>query len=250
MLAKRIIPCLDIKDGRVVKGKKFIDLIDQGDPVKQSQKYNTSLADELVFLDINATVESRNTMKETVRAVAENVFIPLTVGGGIKEIKDVERLLLSGADKVAINSAAVKNPPLITEIAKRYGSQCAVVSIDVKKEGTKWRVYTHGGKISTDLFLRDWVKEVVSLGAGELLITCIDRDGLQNGFDIDLYQSISDLRVPVIASGGAGKMNDFLDLFQSTNVTGALAASIFHQDIVDIKNLKLYLIDKGVKVRI
>lgn len=250
MLAKRIIPCLDIKNNRVVKGKKFVNLIDQGDPVKQSQKYNTSLADELVFLDINATVESRNTMKETVRSVAKNVFIPLTVGGGIKEIEDVERMLLNGADKVAINSAAVKNPSFITEIANRYGSQCAVVSVDVKKEEDKWRVYIHGGKTSTNLFLKEWVKKVVSLGAGELLITSIDRDGLKNGFDINMYQSISNLKVPVIASGGAGKMSDFLKLFNNTNVTGALAASIFHQDIVDINNLKIYLADKGVKVRI
>jgi cyclase len=241
---------MDIKDNRVVKGKNFINLIDQGDPVKQAKKYNLSLADELTFLDITATVESRNTMFETVSKVAQNVFIPLTVGGGVKAISDVDKLLHAGADKVAINSAAIKNPSLITEIAKKYGSQCVVVSIDVKKENNKWSVYTHGGRTRTEISLSEWTKKAVSLGAGELLITSIDRDGLKNGFDIEMYQSVSKLTVPVIASGGAGCLSDFYEVFNNTNVTGALAASIFHQDLVNIKKLKQYLSNRGVMVRL
>ncbi len=250
MLAKRIIPCLDIKNDRVVKGKNFINLKDQGDPIEQAKKYNKSLADELTFLDITATVESRNTLYETVSKVARNVFIPLTVGGGIKNISDVDKLLHSGADKVAINSAAIKNPTLIKEIAKKYGSQCVVVSIDVKKENDKWYVFTHGGRKKTEVTLAKWSKQAVDLGAGELLITSIDKDGMKNGFDIELYQSVSKLTVPVIASGGAGSLSDFYEVFNKTNVTGALAASIFHQNLVNIKELKKYLSDRNIKVRL
>jgi cyclase len=249
MLTKRIIPCLDIKDGRVVKGVNFRSLRDEGSPADLAKKYNEMGADEIVFLDISATEESRETIKSTLEEVAKEVFIPLTVGGGISKLDDVSRLLDLGADKVAINSAAVKHPALIEQISKKYGAQCVVVSIDVKREGENLIVYTHGGKKRTEYSLSSWAKKVIDLGAGELLITSIDNDGMQMGFDTNLYQTLSGLSVPVIASGGAGRNEDFLRVFNETNVTGALAASIFHRDIISIKDLKKYLQENEVNVR-
>ncbi len=249
MITKRIIPCLDIKDGRVVKGTQFVSLQDAGCPIEQAKKYNASMADELVFLDISATNDSRKTMVEVVREVAKQVFIPLTVGGGISSVSDVDRLLKNGADKISINSAAVKTPQLITELAEKFGSQCVVVAIDVKREGANWRVYINGGHKQTDLLLQDWVKEAANLGAGEFLITSIDADGSKSGYDLELYQSIRHLKVPVIASGGAGTEQDFIDVFTKTAVSGALAASIFHYNQVGIAELKEQLYQRGVSVR-
>lgn len=250
MITKRIIPCLDIKDGRVVKGVNFIGLQDVGCPVLLAQKYNNELADELVFLDITATNESRKTMLEVVNQVAKEVFIPLTVGGGISTIKDVSNLLLNGADKVAINSAAVANPQLISELAQRFGSQCVVVAIDVKRHGDEWCVYTHGGTKPTKLSAESWVKRAIDLGAGELLITSIDADGSKNGFDIELYKKLANVSIPIIASGGAGKVQDFFDVFTKTQVSGALAASIFHYNSINTVKLKQQLAEKGVAMRL
>ncbi len=249
MLTKRIIPCLDIKDGRVVKGINFKGLTDEGSPLELAKKYNKMGADELVFLDINATEESRKTIRKTLEKVARQVFIPLTVGGGISQIDDVARLLDSGADKVAINSAAVKSLDLISKIAKKYGSQCVVISIDVKRAESDWQVFTHGGKKNAGIKLSAFARQVINNGAGELLVTSIDNDGVQKGFEVELYQSLKDLEVPVIASGGAGRKEDFLDIFRKSKVTGALAASIFHRDKLEITELKSYLKTNGVDIR-
>ena len=227
MLAKRIIPCLDVKDGRVVKGVNFVNLIDAGDPVEVAKIYDKAGADELVFLDITATHEARGTVVEMAKRVAETVFIPFTVGGGIKTVDDFRELLLQGADKISINSSAIRNPQLITEAAEKFGSQCVVVAIDAKRTGdNKWNVYINGGRIDTGLDAVEWAKKAESLGAGEILLTSMDCDGTKNGYDVELTRTISEsVSIPVIASGGAGTMEHFKDALTEGKADAALAAS-------------------------
>jgi cyclase len=251
MLAKRIIPCLDVDKGRVVKGVKFQNLRDAGDPVEVAKIYEEQSADELVFLDITASAEERKIMIEVVQRVAETIFIPFTVGGGVSSLEDIRRLLSAGADKVSINTAAVKNPQLIYESAKRFGSQCIVVAIDAKRSERGWEVYIHGGRTPTGLDAVEWAKRVESLGAGEILLTSMDADGTKKGYDIELCKAVaSAVSIPVIASGGAGTMEHFYDVFTITNVDAALAASLFHFKEVSIPELKAYLKNKGVHVRL
>jgi imidazole glycerol-phosphate synthase subunit HisF len=251
MLAKRIIPCLDVDKGRVVKGVKFQNLRDAGDPVEVAKGYEEQSADELVFLDITASAEERKIMIEVVQRVAETVFIPFTVGGGVSSLEDIRRLLSAGADKVSINTAAVKNPQLIYESAKRFGSQCIVVAIDAKRSERGWEVYIHGGRTPTGLDAVEWAKRVESLGAGEILLTSMDADGTKKGYDIELCRAVaSAVSIPVIASGGAGTMEHFYEVFTQTNADAALAASLFHFKEVSIPELKAYLKNKGVHVRL
>jgi cyclase len=251
MLAKRIIPCLDVDKGRVVKGVKFQNLRDAGDPVEVAKSYEEQSADELVFLDITASAEERKIMIEVVQRVAETIFIPFTVGGGVSSLEDIRRLLSAGADKVSINTAAVKNPQLIYESAKRFGSQCIVVAIDAKRSEKGWEVYIHGGRTPTGLDAVEWAKRVESLGAGEILLTSMDADGTKKGYDIELCKAVaSAVSIPVIASGGAGAMEHFYEVFTQTNVDAALAASLFHFKEVSIPELKAYLKNKGVHVRL
>ncbi len=250
MLAKRIIPCLDVKEGRVVKGVNFINLKDAGDPVEIAKGYSDLGADEIVFLDITASHEGRGTIIDVVKRTAEVVFVPLTVGGGISSLDDMKRILDAGADKVSINSAAVKNPNLISEGAHKYGNQCIVVAIDAKWNGKFYEVYLNGGRVPTGLDAIKWAQKAVSLGAGELLVTSMDTDGKKDGFEINLTKAIAEsVNVPVIASGGAGKMEDFYEVFTDGLADAGLAASIFHYKEIAIKDLKDYLIDKGVVVR-
>jgi cyclase len=251
MLAKRIIPCLDVDKGRVVKGVKFQNLRDAGDPVEVAKSYEEQSADELVFLDITASAEERKIMIEVVQRVAETIFIPFTVGGGVSSLEDIRRLLSAGADKVSINTAAVKNPQLIYESAKRFGSQCIVVAIDAKRSERGWEVYIHGGRTPTGLDAVEWAKRVEGLGAGEILLTSMDADGTKKGYDIELCRAVaSAVSIPVIASGGAGTMEHFYEVFTQTNVDAALAASLFHFKEVSIPELKAYLKNKGVHVRL
>lgn len=251
MLAKRIIPCLDVDKGRVVKGVKFQNLRDAGDPVEVAKGYEEQSADELVFLDITASAEERKIMIEVVQRVAETIFIPFTVGGGVSSLEDIRRLLSAGADKVSINTAAVKNPQLIYESAKRFGSQCIVVAIDAKRSERGWEVYIHGGRTPTGLDAVEWAKRVESLGAGEILLTSMDADGTKKGYDIELCRAVaSAVSIPVIASGGAGTMEHFYEVFTQTNVDAALAASLFHFKEISIPGLKAYLKNKGVHVRL
>jgi len=251
MLAKRIIPCLDVDKGRVVKGVKFQNLRDAGDPVEVAKGYEEQSADELVFLDITASAEERKIMIEVVQRVAETIFIPFTVGGGVSSLEDIRRLLSAGADKVSINTAAVKNPQLIYESAKRFGSQCIVVAIDAKRSERGWEVYIHGGRTPTGLDAVEWAKRVEGLGAGEILLTSMDADGTKKGYDIELCRAVaSAVSIPVIASGGAGTMEHFYEVFTKTNVDAALAASLFHFKEVSIPGLKAYLKNKGVHVRL
>lgn len=252
MLAKRIIPCLDVADGRVKKGVNFVNLTDVGDPVEIAAEYQKQGADELVFLDISATNEKRKTMIDVVEQVSKQVFMPLTIGGGVTSVDDIQKLLKAGADKVAINSAAVRDPNLITEGAKKFGNQCIVVAIDVKfdPKSKQYFVYTNGGQKKTDIEAISWAKEVVEKGAGELLVTGMDQDGTKDGFNISLYQQLGEaVKVPIIASGGAGKLSDFSDVFLEANVDGALAASVFHYGELTIDDVKSYLKQKGVVVR-
>lgn len=251
MLAKRIIPCLDVKDGRVVKGVNFVNLIDAGDPVEVAKIYDKAGADELVFLDITATHEARGTVIEMAKRVAETVFIPFTVGGGIKTVDDFRELLLQGADKISINSSAIRNPQLITEAAEKFGSQCVVVAIDAKRTGdNKWNVYINGGRIDTGLDAVEWAKKAESLGAGEILLTSMDCDGTKNGYDVELTRTISEsVSIPVIASGGAGTMEHFKDALTEGKADAALAASLFHFREIEICDLKEYLDSSGVPVR-
>ncbi|ADQ46098.1 imidazoleglycerol phosphate synthase, cyclase subunit [Caldicellulosiruptor kronotskyensis 2002] len=250
MVAKRIIPCLDVNRGRVVKGINFINLVDAGDSVESAQKYNQLGADELVFLDITASHEERNIMIEVVKNVAEKVFIPFTVGGGIRNLDDIRNLLLAGADKVSINSAAVKNPDLVNEAAKVFGSQCIVVAIDAKRHSDGFHVYINGGRIDTGLDAVKWAKEVEMRGAGEILLTSMDRDGTKAGYDLELLEAIcNSVNIPVIASGGAGRPEHFLEAFK-VGAEAALAASIFHFGEILIGDLKSYLKDNGIEVRI
>lgn len=252
MLKKRIIPCLDVKDGRVVKGVNFVSLRDVGNPVDAARAYYEAGCDELVFLDITATHENRATMVKMVEHVAEQVFIPFTVGGGIRTVEDMQRMLKAGADKVAINSSALTNPQLIKDCAEKFGSQCVVVAIDARKEadGT-WHVYLAGGRKDTGRQLLDWVKEAVSLGAGEILLTSMDKDGTKSGFDLDMLNRVADVvEVPIIASGGAGCLEHIVDVFEKTSATGALAASIFHYGDVKIGELKREMAKRGMEVRL
>ncbi|ENI8217525.1 imidazole glycerol phosphate synthase subunit HisF [Listeria monocytogenes] len=250
MLTKRIIPCLDVTAGRVVKGVNFVSLTDVGDPVEIAKAYNEAGADELVFLDITATVELRQTMIDVVERTAEQVFIPLTVGGGISSVSDMKELLQAGADKISLNSAAIKRPDLIQEGADKFGNQCIVVAIDAKWNGTNWSVFTRGGRNDTGLDAITWAKKAVQLGAGEILLTSMDGDGTKNGYDIPLTKAISEaLSVPVIASGGCGNAAHMAEVFEKTNATAALAASIFHYGELSIQNVKTTLLEKGVNIR-
>ena len=252
MLAKRIIPCLDIKDGRTVKGTNFIDLRDAGDPVELAASYAKQGADELVFLDITATIEKRKTLAELVKRIAHTINIPFTVGGGIRTVEDVSILLQSGADKISINTAAFKNPQLINDIANEAGSQCVVLAIDTKKEEDgEWYVYLNGGRTKTGAKCFEWAKQAVDLGAGEVLLTSMNHDGTKAGFALDITKKLSDeLPIPVIASGGGGKMEHFTDVFLNAHADAALAASIFHFKEIEIPELKKYLSERNVVVRI
>lgn len=250
MLKKRIIPCLDIKDGKTVKGIQFEDLRIAGNPVELAKKYVKDGADELVFLDITATLENRKTLIELVEKLSLEINIPFTIGGGISAVQDVEALLKAGADKVSINSAAVRRPELVREIAQQFGNQCVVVAIDTKNIDGEDYVFINGGKIQTELKTLDWVKTVTDLGAGEILLTSMDFDGTKNGFDTRMLQNISAVcQLPIIASGGAGKMEDFTEVFTKTPVTGALAASIFHFNEIKISDLKDNLRQQKIEVR-
>ena len=251
MLAKRIIPCLDVKDGRVVKGVNFVNLRDAGDPVEQAVIYDCEGADELVFLDITASHEARKTRLAMVRQVADSIFIPFCVGGGIRAIDDIRETLLAGADKVSINSAAVKTPTLISEGARGFGSQCIVVAMDPRRINGKWVVHIHGGRIPTDREAVDWAKEVEQRGAGEILLTSMDRDGTKSGYDIALTQAVADaVSIPVIASGGAGSKAHFYEALHDGRADAALAASLFHFNELRIGELKQYLHDRGMPVRL
>lgn len=251
MLAKRIIPCLDIKDGRVVKGVNFVHLRDAGDPVEQARLYDEQAADELVFLDISATYEGRKTTLELVSRVAETVFMPLTVGGGIREVDDMRNLLLAGADKVSVNSAAVKRPELLSEGASRFGAQCIVLAVDARRKGSSWEVYVAGGRTPTGMDALEWAVRGVEFGAGEILLTSMDADGTLAGYDIELTRIISDMvPVPVIASGGAGRMSHFAEVLTKGNADAALAASLFHDGTLKIAEVKRGLAERGVAVRI
>lgn len=250
MLAKRIIPCLDVKDGRVVKGVNFVSLVDAGDIVDNARFYNAEGADELVFLDITASHEHRKTFADLVEKAAAELFIPLTVGGGINTTDDFRRLLLAGADKISVNSAAVKDKYLISRAADKFGSQCVVCAIDAKRGPNGYTVYIHGGRIDTGIDALAWAKEVEALGAGELLVTSMDADGTKKGFDRELTKAIASIvNIPVIASGGGGCMQDFADVFDS-GADAALAASLFHYRELSIRDLKTYLREKGVSVRL
>ncbi|WP_298757782.1 imidazole glycerol phosphate synthase subunit HisF [uncultured Psychroserpens sp.] len=251
MLTKRIIPCLDIKNGRTVKGVNFVDLRDAGDPVELAKQYANLGADELVFLDISATLEGRKTMHDMVLKVAEQVNIPFTVGGGISSIEDVDDLLHCGADKISINSSAVKRPELINELSRKFGSQCVVIAIDAKQIEDKWMVHLAGGTILTDLNLFDWAKEVEQRGAGEILFTSMNNDGTKAGFANDALAKLSEIvNIPIIASGGAGSTQHFIDAFENGNADAALAASVFHFGEIDILDLKKELKKNNIEVRL
>ena len=250
MLKKRIIPCLDIKDGRTVKGINFVDIKDAGDPIELAKKYILDGADELVFLDITATNENRKTLSSLVEKIAKEINIPFTVGGGINTVEDAANIIKAGADKISINSSAVKNPSLIKEIADRFGSQAVVVAVDTKFENNNWFVYVNGGKVATGITTIDWVKQAEQLGAGEILLTSMNNDGTKQGFAIDITNDVSaSINIPVIASGGAGTKEHFVDVFKNTKATGALAASIFHFGEIPIPVLKQYLKEQNINIR-
>lgn len=251
MLAKRIIPCLDVKDGRTVKGTNFVNLRDAGDAVELAKIYSENGADELVFLDITATNEKRKTLTALVKKVARKINIPFTVGGGINSLQDIEMLLNSGADKVSINTSAVKNPNILKDAAKNFGSQCVVLAIDAKLVGTNWKVFLNGGRIETELNAIEWAKHGANLGAGEILLTSMNADGTKNGFEIGLTKLVSEaVNIPVIASGGAGKLEHFTEVFTDGKADAALAASIFHFREIEISELKNYLRAQNIEVRI
>lgn len=252
MFTKRIIPCLDCKDGRVVKGTNFVDLKDAGDPVEVAAMYDKSGADELVFLDITASSDGRNTTVDLVRKVAEKVFIPFTVGGGIRTVDDFKVLLREGADKISINSAAIMTPELISQAADKFGSQCVVVAIDAKRQKDgHWSIYKNGGRVDMKMDAIEWAMKAESLGAGEILLTSMDCDGTKAGYDIELTRAVADnVSIPVIESGGAGNMEHFYDAFAKGNADAALAASLFHYKEMEIKDLKKYLSDKGIPMRL
>ena len=250
MLKKRIIPCLDIKNGRTVKGVNFLGLRDAGDPIELSHRYIESGADELVYLDITATVNQENIFYDLIKKIAQTVDIPFTVGGGIKTIQDVSKIISSGADKISLNSRALEEPNLISEIAKRFGSQCLVLAVDTKEVQGSWIVYKNGGRVPTRYNAKEWIKIAQDLGAGEILLTSMNNDGTREGFALDIIQEISEtINIPLIASGGAGTIGHFIDLFKNTKATGALAASIFHYQDISIKELKRKLLKKGIALR-
>ncbi len=253
MLTKRIIPCLDVKDGRVVKGIQFVGLKDAGDPVEVAEIYDKQGADELTFLDITASSDGRNIILDVVRKTAERVFMPLTVGGGIREIQDIRNLLNAGADKTSINTAAVKRPEFVKEAAEKFGSQCTVVAIDARrvKGESRWEVYTHGGRTPTGLDAVEWAIKMEEYGAGEILLTSMDRDGTKDGYDLELTKTIVDaVTIPVIASGGVGNLEHLYDGFKKAQASACLAASIFHYKEYTISEAKEFLVDKGIPVRI
>jgi cyclase len=251
MLKTRLIPCLDVKNGRVVKGVNFLDLKDAGDPVEQAKFYDDSGADELCFLDITASHENRGTILGVVERTAEQCFIPLTVGGGIRTLEDIRRLLKAGADKISINTAAVKNPQLVESAAKKFGSQCVVVALDARRTNNSYEIFTHGGRTQTGIDALDWAKRMESLGAGELLLTSMDRDGTQKGFDLELTQMIADaVKIPLIASGGVGKLQHLVDGVKVGHASAVLAASIFHFGAYSIGEAKSYMESKGIAIRL
>lgn len=253
MHTKRIIPCLDVKDGRVVKGVNFVNFRDAGDPAEVGEAYSKSGADELVFLDITASSDARHTAVDMVRRVAERVFIPFTVGGGIRTVDDFKAILREGADKVSVNSAAIMNPTLIADAADKFGSQCVVVAIDAKRraDGSGWNIYKNGGRVDMGIDAVEWAMKAVELGAGEILLTSMDGDGTKAGYDLELTKSIAEnVNVPVIASGGAGTMEHFYEAFEVAHAEAALAASLFHYKEMEINDLKRYLRDRGISVRL
>lgn len=253
MITKRIIPCLDVNNGRVVKGVNFVNLIDAGDPVEIAAAYDRAGADEVVFLDITASSDNRATMVDMVRRVAEKVFIPFTVGGGIRTVDDFKAILREGADKVSVNSAAIMNPSLISEAADKFGSQCVVVAIDAKRraDGSGWNIYKNGGRVDMGIDAVEWAIKADKLGAGEILLTSMDCDGTKNGYDIELTRTISEnVSIPVIASGGAGALEHFYDAFHDGKADAALAASLFHFKELEVREVKQYLKDKGISVRL
>ncbi|VVB56951.1 Imidazole glycerol phosphate synthase subunit HisF [uncultured archaeon] len=250
MLTKRIIPCLDVNAGRVVKGVNFIQLRDAGDPAELGRRYSEEGADELVFLDITASSDNRQTVRDMVRNVAREIFIPFTVGGGIRTVQDVQAILRAGADKVSLNTAAVENPKLVEQVAQEFGKQCVVVAIDAKRNGKSWNVFVKGGRQDTGLDALAWAEQVQELGAGEILLTSMDRDGTRAGYDLELTRAVSGrLNIPVIASGGAGSLESLADVFSRGNADAALAASIFHDKNYSVQDVKRYLQEKGIAVR-
>ena len=251
MLAKRVIPCLDVNAGRVVKGVKFVDLVDAGDPVELAAGYEQAGADEIVFLDITASHEQRDTIAELAHRTAEQVFIPLTIGGGVRNVDDIRKLLRSGADKVALNTAAVERPDVLSEGADLYGAQCMVVAIDARREGLGWQVYTHGGRRPSGLDAQEWAAEAEKRGSGEILLTSMDRDGTQQGFDLDLLNAICGIvNIPVIASGGAGRVEHFSEAIVQGGADAVLAASLFHFGQLSIDQVKRHMVDSGITVRL
>jgi cyclase len=251
MLKNRIIPCLDVKNGRVVKGINFVDLKDAGDPVEQAKIYSEGGADEICFLDITASNENRKTIFDVIKRTSENCFVPLTVGGGVRSLEDINKLLVSGADKVSINTAAVDNQNLIKESSKKFGSQCVVVAIDAKQKNNRWEIYTHGGRTETGIDALDFAKKMEDSGAGELLITSMDRDGTQKGYDIELISEIEkNVNIPIIASGGVGTLEHLFEGIKYGKASAVLAASIFHYGTHSIQEAKQYLDSKGIPVRI
>jgi cyclase len=251
MYAKRIIPCLDVKNGRVVKGMSFVNLVDAGDPVECAKQYDKQGADELVFLDITASSDARKTVVDMVAKVADTIFIPFTVGGGIRTVDDFNEILRAGADKVSVNSAAIKRPELINEAAKKFGSQCVVTAIDAKRKGDSWEVYINGGRVPMGIDAVEWAAECESRGAGEILLTSMDEDGQKKGYDLALTRAVSErVNIPVIASGGAGALEHFYDAFTEGKADAVLAASLFHFGEIPIPRLKEYLNEKGISVRI
>ncbi len=251
MVKVRIIPCLDVKNGRVVKGINFVDLVDAGDPVEQAKHYSENGADEICFLDISASLENRDTMVNVVKKTANEVFIPLTVGGGISSIENIQSLLKAGADKVSINSAAINNPSIIKQSSEYFGNQCIVVAVDAKRIDNDWYVFSHGGTKNTGMLALEWIKRVQELGAGEILLTSMDKDGTKSGFDINLLSEVSKfVTVPVIASGGVGKLEHFYEGVNKGKANALLAASVFHFNEISIKEVKEYLINKKIEIRL
>lgn len=251
MLAKRIIPCLDVKDGRVVKGTQFVNLKDAGDPVENAKAYDEQGADEIAFLDITASHEKREILIDIVRRTAEEIFVPLTVGGGVRNLEDIRKLLKAGADKVSINTAAVKDPSFVMRASKRFGSQCIVIAIDARRQGEGWEVYTHGGRVPTGIDAIEWAKKMEDFGAGEILLTSMDRDGTKDGYDIELTRTISEnVDIPVIASGGVGTLEHLYEGLAFGKASAVLAASIFHYREYTIAQVKSYLKEKGITVRL